>query len=81
MKDPPRNLEDLKDLMPTSWYLGEQDTFRGPVESMRDRSKLFWWRKGNLHNIRQVVLMLWLIDVQSFKKIKYIGVMLHFWIY
>lgn len=30
-----------------------------------DRSELFWWHKGNLPNIRQVVSTLWLLGVYS----------------
>ncbi len=34
MEAPPRNLQDLKDLLLTSWYQTPQHTFRGLVESM-----------------------------------------------
>lgn len=35
-----------------------------------DRIELFWWHRGDLHNIREVVLILWVIGVyaQSFKE-------------
>ena len=39
VETPPRNLEDLKDLLLTSWCLIPQDTFRGLVESMPLRVK------------------------------------------
>ncbi|KAK3568332.1 hypothetical protein QTP86_004231 [Hemibagrus guttatus] len=55
MEASPHNLQDLKDLQLTSWCQIPQHTFRDLVES-----GLFWQQKGDRHNIRQVVIMLWL---------------------
>ncbi|KAK3533885.1 hypothetical protein QTP70_033007 [Hemibagrus guttatus] len=43
MEAPPCNLEDLKDLLLTSWCQIPQHTFRGPC---LDGSGLFWHQKG-----------------------------------
>merc|ERR1711980_5436 len=61
MEAPPHNLQDLKDLLLTSWCQIPQHTFRGLVESMPEGSGLFWQLKGDQHTIRQVVIMLSLI--------------------
>ena len=61
MEAPPLNLQDLKDLLPTSWCQIPQHTVRGLVEFMPDG----WQQKGDLHSIRQVVIMLGLIGVFS----------------
>ncbi|KAF7640777.1 hypothetical protein LDENG_00015010, partial [Lucifuga dentata] len=60
MEVPPPYLQDLKDLLLKSWCQIPQDTFRGLVESMPQQVRAVLAARGDLHNIRQVVLMLWL---------------------
>ncbi|XP_066556920.1 uncharacterized protein sergef isoform X2 [Amia ocellicauda] len=60
MEAPPRNLQDLKDLLLMSCCQIPQHTFRGLVESMPRRVRAVL---GAIHYIRQVVIMLWLIGV------------------
>ncbi len=53
---PPCKLQDLKDLLLMSWCQIQQDRFRGLME-------LFWQHMGGLHDISQVVLLLWMFSV------------------
>ena len=46
MEAPPRNLQDLKDLLLTSWCQIPQDTFRGLVESMPRRVRAVLVARG-----------------------------------
>lgn len=46
MEAPPRNLQDLKDLLLTSWCQIPQHTFRGLVESMPRRLRAVLVAKG-----------------------------------
>ncbi|KAK3507481.1 hypothetical protein QTP70_026050 [Hemibagrus guttatus] len=62
MEAPPPNLEDLKDLLLTSWCQIPRHTFRDLVESMPRRVRAVLAAKGDRHNIRQVVIMLCLIE-------------------
>lgn len=54
MKAPACNLQDLEDLLVPD-FTGHLQRFCG------DRSGLFWWHEEDLHNFRQVVVILWLI--------------------
>ncbi|MCI4393629.1 hypothetical protein PGIGA_G00159810 [Pangasianodon gigas] len=56
MEAPSHNIQDLKDLLLTT----PSEVLWSPC---LDGSELFWWYKGDLNNIRQVGLMLWLISV------------------
>ncbi|KAK3572207.1 hypothetical protein QTP86_026064 [Hemibagrus guttatus] len=53
MEAPPHNLQDLKDLLLTSWCQIPQHTFRDLVESMPRRVRTVVWHKGDQHNIMQ----------------------------
>lgn len=68
--------QDSADLIPIEhlWDVLEKQirsmkaehTFRSIVESVpRGGSELFWRQRDYLHNIRQLVIMLWLIDLYS----------------
>ncbi len=57
MEASPLNLQDLKDLLLMSWCQISQNIL--------DASELFWEYKGDIHDIRQVVLMLWLINING----------------
>ena len=46
MEAPPRNLQDLKDLLLTSWCQRPQDTFRGLVESTPRRVRAVLAARG-----------------------------------
>ncbi|KAK3544994.1 hypothetical protein QTP86_031024 [Hemibagrus guttatus] len=58
MESPPHNLQDLKDLLLTSWCQIPQHTFRDLVDSMPRRVRAVVQQKGDRHNIRKVVIML-----------------------
>ncbi len=60
---PSSNMQDSKDLL--SWCQTPQDMFKGLVKAMSHTSELFWQHEGDLHDIRQVVLVLWLISVNN----------------
>ncbi|KAK3513322.1 hypothetical protein QTP70_012374 [Hemibagrus guttatus] len=62
MEAPPHNLQDLKDLLLTSWCQIPQHTFRDLVESMPRWVRAVWAAKEGRPNIRQVVIMLCLIE-------------------
>ncbi|KAK3559853.1 hypothetical protein QTP86_021422 [Hemibagrus guttatus] len=57
METPPRNLQDLKDLLLTSWCQIPQQTFRDLVESRPRRVRAVLAAKVEQHNIRQVVII------------------------
>ena len=61
MAAPPHNLQDLKDLLLTSWCQIPQHTLRDLVESMFRRVSAVLAAKGDQYNIRLVVIMLCLI--------------------
>ncbi|KAK3541531.1 hypothetical protein QTP86_029169 [Hemibagrus guttatus] len=63
METPPHNLQDLKDLLLTSWCQIPQHTFRDLVESMPRRVRAVLAAKRETDNIRQVVIMLCLSGV------------------
>ncbi|KAK3553900.1 hypothetical protein QTP70_012922 [Hemibagrus guttatus] len=57
------NLQEVKDLLLTSWCQLPQHTFRDLVESMPRGGQDSFGRKRGTDNIRHVVIMLWLIDI------------------
>lgn len=62
MEAPPHNLRDLKDLLLMPWCLIPQDTLRGLVETMpRGIRAVLAANLSDLHDIRLVLLMFWLI--------------------
>lgn len=64
--DPTSNLEGLIVCAARSWCQMPQHILRGLVEFMPgqvDRSGMLWQHKWDVHNIRQVVLILWQISV------------------
>ena len=63
MEEPPHNLQDLIDLLLISQCQIAQDTLTDLVESKPGHIRALLATRGDLHNIRQMVLMLWLISV------------------
>lgn len=65
----PCNLQDLEDLLPTSWYQISR-YHSTPSELLRnlrlDGSELFLGAKRGLHDIKQVVIIVWLIAVNIY---------------